>query len=792
MSATQIRRRHTVAARAMCLALLILVMPLARDGRGPDIRTFAIPLGAAREVRAPEEFGLVGVSWPADEVAPTGVEVRTSLDGRSWEKWTELEMAIDVEGPDLGVEDRGRRATSPLWVGRAQHVQVRWHGAAPRGAEVQAVDPGPDPQPPAGRAARAIAAQPGIITRAQWGADESIRRCCPRYSGDLKAGFIHHTATSNNYSRDQSASIVRSIYAYHVQSNGWDDIGYNFLVDRYGQVFEGRAGGLDRLVIGAHAAGFNTSSVGVSLIGTFESVSAPAEALDAVQRVLAWKFDLHHVDPTGTTQMVSGGSNKYPAGQTVSLRTIASHRDVGNTSCPGDGLYNALPSIRTNTYNIGLPKLFDTALRPTTITPNGDGRDDTMRLTGRASAGANWTASVTDGTGAARRAWSGTGSVDITWDGRDAAGLALPHGDYTFQLSAASGAERARPATYKVTLFREPWTGWTRVGGAGDRGESPRTSAAPDGSVHWVIRGIDNGLYRGRWVNGEWHGHVRLGGSHDQAKAGSPFAAVVGRDGTLHVVVQGTDDRLYHGRVDPHGSFLGWSRIGAPENLGSEPALTVTSDGAIHMLMVSPGGALYANIWLGRWLGWLRVGADHERGFQTRISAAPNDTILATVVGTDAALHANLRHPHHGWLGWSRIGTVDEKGTRPSLEALPDSRFIQVVEGVDQRIYANVGTPGTWSGWHRVGSGPDAGLEPELAVAPDGTTLVVITGTDARLYANVRRPDGSWAGWRHAGEIGITGSQPSVARSRLGPMVTLAQTLDLSLVGALSRPPHAP
>ena len=129
---------------------------------------------------------------------------------------------------------------------------------------------------------------------------------------------------------------MRGIQLYHVKSNGWNDIGYNFLVDRYGTVYEGRYGGIDRNVVGAHARGFNTGSVGVAVIGTFESGAAPAAAQSSLERLLAWRLDLAHVDPARDAHRVSGGSERFPAGIPVFLRAVSGHRDTGLTACPGD------------------------------------------------------------------------------------------------------------------------------------------------------------------------------------------------------------------------------------------------------------------------------------------------------------------------------------------------------------------------------------------------------------------------------------------------------------------------
>src|SRR5256884_8324750 len=142
-----------------------------------------------------------------------------------------------------------------------------------------------------------IAGSPSIIPRSGWQADETIRRAAPQYAGSLSFAIVHHTVNTNNYAPEQSAAMVRGIEVYHVKGNGWNDIGYNFLVDKYGQIFEGRYGGVDKNVVGAHSQGFNTGSFGVALIGTYTSAAPPAVAQAALENVLAWRLDVAHVDP---------------------------------------------------------------------------------------------------------------------------------------------------------------------------------------------------------------------------------------------------------------------------------------------------------------------------------------------------------------------------------------------------------------------------------------------------------------------------------------------------------------
>lgn len=178
-----------------------------------------------------------------------------------------------------------------------------------------------------------------IISRSQWGADESLRNGDPDSAPYLLKAIIHHTAGSNDYTKSESSAIVRSIYKYHTSVRGWDDIGYNFLVDKYGQIFEGRYGGTAKNIVGAHAQNFNYRSTGISLIGDFSSASPSSAQIDATQRLLVWRLAKGLVDPIGKSVM--NGEN---------LDNIIGHRNVGSTACPGGNVYAKLPSIRKNVW----------------------------------------------------------------------------------------------------------------------------------------------------------------------------------------------------------------------------------------------------------------------------------------------------------------------------------------------------------------------------------------------------------------------------------------------------------
>ncbi|MBU7598634.1 N-acetylmuramoyl-L-alanine amidase [Streptomyces sp. P38-E01] len=194
--------------------------------------------------------------------------------------------------------------------------------------------------------AEPIGPRPGIVTRAGWGANESWREPGFGYTTTVKSAFVHHTAESNNYTCAQAPSVIRSIYQYHVRSLGWRDIGYNFLVDKCGQIYEGRAGGVAKAVLGAHTYGFNSNTTGIAVLGSFGSTEPPKAAVEGVAKLIAWKLGLHGLNPVGSVTLTSGGG-KWPAGTKVKMRAVAGHRDGFATECPGAKLYAKLPEIRT-------------------------------------------------------------------------------------------------------------------------------------------------------------------------------------------------------------------------------------------------------------------------------------------------------------------------------------------------------------------------------------------------------------------------------------------------------------
>lgn len=355
-------------------------VPLTDAGGGTfGLRGRTVAGGAtdARVVSKPQEvtgFAAIGVTWKhGEDLEEDQIDLRVrTRTGDSWSDWEALEYH-DEHGPDPDSPEaaNARPGTEPMFVGEVDDVQVKaaTDGVSlPDDLSLALVDPGstraseteaPAEQPGAGTAAyeqdyedmgsledgitlqanvqaKRTAAQPTIYSRAQWGADESIRSKGSLRYGTINGGFVHHTVNANDYTEAQVPAIIRSIYAYHVKSRGWSDIGYNFLVDRFGRIWEGRYGGIDKPVVGAHTLNYNQYSFAMSAIGNYETAQPTDAMLRAYGQLFAWKLSLHGVNPASMSQKI--GSKTFAA--------INGHRDAGSTACPGAYLYAQIPLIR--------------------------------------------------------------------------------------------------------------------------------------------------------------------------------------------------------------------------------------------------------------------------------------------------------------------------------------------------------------------------------------------------------------------------------------------------------------
>lgn len=219
--------------------------------------------------------------------------------------------------------------------------------------------------------------QPNIIPRSAWAARPFGTGPVPCSAPEnavngLKFSVVHHSAGSNSYTPAQSASIMRGMQSYHMNANGYCDLAYNFAIDKYGQIFEGRAGGIDQPVIGGHAGGFNTGSVGVVLIGDFTSLKPTDAQWKALVHLLRWRLSVGRVDPAAGAWHAVGSSpcncQNWPVGAIVFLpNAILFHRDVDQTACAGNAWYSELGTLRSQVQaGIVIPPTTTTSTSTTT------------------------------------------------------------------------------------------------------------------------------------------------------------------------------------------------------------------------------------------------------------------------------------------------------------------------------------------------------------------------------------------------------------------------------------------
>ncbi|WP_374611751.1 MULTISPECIES: peptidoglycan recognition protein family protein [Gordonia] len=363
--------------------------PAPRGDRAPGTPTRSNPssttpatptMADGREVGAAvthivREAPIKMVAFIWERPVDVDLKLRAKNPDGKWGPWTVLEQISRGQAPSA----KNPVGTEPVWVGDAREVQVAASkdGLAIPAAETQGGDLAQlavgtastvvtelatvalnalkatliSPESLLGLGSSLLSpltGGPQVVARQAWGADESIRCSQPVYSPQMRGAIVHHTAGSNDYTPQQSAEIVRGIYAYHARSLNWCDIGYNVLIDKYGQIFEGAFGGLDRNVEGTHTGGFNKETLGVSMIGNLEEVPPTAAMVSATGKFLRWRLGKAGLNPAGTATLTSEGfaGTKFAAGTQSNLPVISGHRDYNSTSCPGVHGYAALTAIR--------------------------------------------------------------------------------------------------------------------------------------------------------------------------------------------------------------------------------------------------------------------------------------------------------------------------------------------------------------------------------------------------------------------------------------------------------------
>ena len=566
-------------------------------------RTVAAPDGSSTSVLSRPEpvvgYGGVGVTWDPSATADDeqlSFEVRTRTDG-TWSAWQDLEYD-DEHGPDpTSPEGKGARpGTDVLFVGRVDDVQVRAdaHGifppagmrmaviapgqAADTEREAPAIDTGElatartvQTTDPSAKLA-AVTPEPTIYSRSQWGANENLRDKGSLRYAEVQAGFVHHTVNANDYTRAEVPGLLRSIYAYHTQSLGWSDVGYNYLVDRFGRIWEGRAGGVDRPVVGAHTLGYNDYAFAMSAIGNFD-IKEPTNAMvQAYGALFAWKLSLHGIDASSPRQVV--GPDDFPA--------VNGHRDAGSTACPGRYLYAKLDQIRA----LAQGAQQDWSGRD--LQSDLAGSDHPDLIVRRASDGMAFVLPTGGLSGFGKPVLSAglaagadalVPTPDVTGDGT--ADLLIRRTDGTTELRPGNGAGGYGAAVKSYAVF----AGTDLITAVGDLdGDGLHDLVARDpatGQLHAYLGNGAGGFTRQR-VPGEWGDYSLLAATGDLNGDGSADLLARSPSGALWAM-PGTGNASFGAAVRVAGSWSGWRTVSGAGDF--------TRDGLADLLVRAKGSA---------------------------------------------------------------------------------------------------------------------------------------------------------------------------------------------------------
>lgn len=629
--------------------------------------------------RADAELPIAGqfvvVEWEGDPHAAFSVRSRNR---GTWTDWVFAHSDVD-ERPDASEPGNGLNAVGPIWIGEgAEAFEVAIQEGVPDDLSLlvmRSVEPagwsqnrrsapsspstgipstatGPTASATASPANASLPAQPTIWPRSTWGAGpwayaNSGCEKGPIIADDLRFGVVHHSVSTNSYTTSQADDQIRAIYDYHVNSRGWCDIAYNFVVDRFGTIWEGRTQSLSAPVQGGHASGFNSGSMGVVLLGQHHPGASPTAATvtsatrNSLKNLLGWRFGLYGIDPTGTTLEISGGSSSIPEGQWVNVATISGHRDLGATGCPGDYAYVLLPQLRTDVAAmlVGVPL---PPVRPA-LGRNADGRMEIF---------------ATDASGRIRHAWQ-----------------SVPGGG---------------PWLGWPTLSSGPWTGGPAISINRDgRQEIFMRDAA--GRIHHTWQTAPNGL---------WHATESMGGS-----ARSDPAAGINADGRLEVFTLGTDGAIRHAwQWAPGGNWSLWSTLGG--RFSNAPAVGSNADDRQEVVVVGDDGQLW-HAWQWKpnssWSGWYPMGGSLKGDPATGSNADGRFELFA--LGRDGQLWHNWQWKPNGttgWSGWHAMGkpSVGLAGG-PTVNRNPDGRLEVFAFGNDGRLWHTWQwfPNGHWSPW---------------------------------------------------------------------------------------------
>lgn len=585
---------------------------------------------------------VVGLTWTGGPVAPgDGPEVRIRT-GDVWGPWEALDTDQSESAEPTERAGSQRAGTSARAVIGAAAVETRWlsrSGRLPGELTVNLVDPGQSDADasaaaPLPGAARADATRPTIHSRAEWGADESLVTSPPEYA-QAHLVFVHHTAGVNDYQPGDVPSILRGILAFHVLGRGWNDIGYNALVDKFGTIWEGRAGGLDQAVIGAHTLGHNQWSFGVSVLGDYTATAPTTATLDALARYIAWKFSLHGDPVYGQVYANDGWFNR-----------ISGHRDGQQTTCPGQLLYDQLPAVRSRVAAL----VGQLSLTPLVRSVDADPSTDVLvypvdaggaatgpgviglgagpvPISTRTQVGSGWSSNLTDV----------ALSRDLTGDVRTDL-IAVERTTGTLRIYAGNGA-----AGVSSVQILAGFGGYDLVIPAGDRdgdGKADLLARGTNGDL-FLLRGIANRSFSSPRKIGSGWGGVRILAPGEITGDGIQDVLLISATGELWVY-PGLSDGGFTGARFLRGS--GWQELSVVTTAGDLDGDGIAGDllgrdsvGRMHTYYASSSGSLSrTNTWGSGWdgIGTLTAGDWDGDGTVDLLGTRPSDGALLMYRGT--------------------------------------------------------------------------------------------------------------------------------------------------------------
>ncbi|SDP28491.1 Repeat domain-containing protein [Pedococcus dokdonensis] len=722
-------------------------------------------------------LAVVGATWARGALG-TGdvVQVRVHRNG-AWDAWQDMEReddhAPDVDGPG-GAEGRkvSREGTGAYVVdGDQTQVRVLSTAAVAPVVQVSVVDPGtsdadPGPGATAPGGAQAAAARPTIHTRKEWGADESMRQGDVGY-GQAHIAFVHHTDGTNGYTSAQVPAIIRGIYDFHVNGRDWNDIGYNFLVDRFGRIWEGRYGGVDKAVIGAHTLNYNSWSFGVAALGDFTSATPPAAMLTAIERTIAWKFTLHGNPATGTVFARDKTFNR-----------ISGHRDGVSTSCPGQALYNRLPTIRSAVASMigtlkrsGISRSLDSGSTPDLFTYPGTLNPPTV--SGQVQRLASASPQPVVAGRAIGKGWNALDDIvltpDFTGDGR-ADVIARDPAANNVRVYAGNG----RGGFGTMVAHGGGWNVMTGLVAAGDRtgdGRADLLAVHKNGSL-LLYAGDGRGWVSAGVVIGTGFGGVRtLTSAGDLTGDGHPdLLGIRSSDNTL-VLWPGTASGGL-GTARRWGS--GWSAL---DSLTAGPDLDGDGhqgdlvarqrDGAMRTYYADAAGKLSRyNFWGAGWsaLDHVTSGADWDGdGHADVIARVPADSTLRLYSGTGrrdfdtAPVAAGVQV---GGMDLVRVvGDLDGDGRTDAIARGAGNGNLYALRGLSGGGFAAPGDP-IGKGWQIFDL-----IEAAGDLSNDGVPDLIArtTGGELRMYTMTRSATFAWQiqlglGWQVMSSVTAAGA----------------------------------